>query len=260
MYFQPLKFNVSYAVVCLFIIFSSCASKKDLIYFQDADAHNQKLINYTTNKIQYNDILNIQITSRNPEAVIPYNFDNTNFGRSNLIETLKFQGYLVSSDGTILFPTIGPIKVIGKTTRELEIHISKILEEGGHVKDALVNIKILNSKVTVLGEVTRPGTFTITEENITFLQALGYAGDLKINADRKNLLLIRDIDGVQVIEHIDLTKADLLSSSAYFMKQNDVIVVSPNNSKIKSSGYVGNIGTIVTISSIVLSTVILLSR
>ncbi len=245
---------------CLFLIFSSCASKKDLIYFQNADEYNQKSISYSTNKIQYNDILNIQITSRNPEAVIPYNFDNTNFGRSNLIETLKFQGYLVSADGTIIFPTIGAVKVIGKTTRELELFIGDLLDKGGHVKDALVNIKILNSKVTVLGEVTRPGTFTITEENITFLQALGYAGDLKINANRKNILLIRDVDGVQIIQHIDLTNADLLKSSAYYVKQNDVIVVSPNNSKIKSSGYIGNIGTIVTIASIVLSTTILLSR
>ncbi|GAB1858543.1 polysaccharide biosynthesis/export family protein [Flavobacteriaceae bacterium MHTCC 0001] len=231
-----------------------------MIYFQDAYKYDNKAINYSTNKIQYNDILNIQITSKNPEAVIPYNFDNTNFGRSNLIETLKFQGYLVSAEGTIVFPTVGPIKVIGKTTSELEEHIETLLADGGHVKDALVNIKILNSKVTVLGEVMKPGTFTITEENITFLQAIGYAGDLTINADRTNLLLIRDVDGIRKIERIDLTDSKLLDSPAFFIKQNDVIVVSPNLSRIKSTGFVGNIGTLVTISSIVVSTAILLSR
>jgi polysaccharide export outer membrane protein len=243
-----------------FLLLTSCASKKNVLYLQDIDSKNGRELNYNTSKIQVNDILTIKISSLYPETAIPYNFDNSLSTNSSFIETLKLQGNLVSSEGFIVLPIIGSIKVVGKSTTELESHIKSILESGNYLEDAIVSVRILNSKITILGEVIAPGTFTITEQNVTTLQALGYAGDLKINADRKDILIIRDLDGKQYIKHIDLTKTDWFDSPFYYIKQNDVIVVNPNNTKIKSSGYIGNIGTILTIASILLSTVVILTR
>ena len=245
-------------VICL--QFLSCASKKDILYFQDIDSKQGRSINYISNKIQVNDIITIKVSSLYPETAIPYNFDNSLSTNSSFIETLKLQGSLVSSDGDIVLPIIGKVKAQGKSTTELEAHIKSILEDGDYLKGAIVSARILNSKITILGEVITPGTYTITEQNVTLLQALGYANDLKINADRKDLLVIRDVDGTQFIKHIDLTKTDWFDSDFYFVKQNDVIVVSPNNTKIKSSGYVGSVGTVLTIASVILSTVVILTR
>ncbi|NMH87640.1 polysaccharide biosynthesis/export family protein [Flavivirga algicola] len=246
------------AFICL--LFTSCASKKNILYLQDIDTKEGRKINYAHNKIQVNDILTIKISSLYPETAIPYNFDNSLSTNSSFIETLKLQGSLVSKEGFIVLPIIGSVKAIGKSTTELESHIKSILESGNYLKGAIVSVRILNSKITILGEVITPGTYTITEQNVTLLQAIGYAGDLKINGDRKDILVIRDIDGTQFIKHIDLTKTDWFDSPFYFVKQNDVIVVNPNNTKIKSSGYIGNIGTVLTIASILLSTVVILTR
>ncbi|OEK07752.1 hypothetical protein A8C32_14770 [Flavivirga aquatica] len=251
-----------YAVLLIitFLIFSSCASKKDILYLQDIDNKEGRKINYVSNKIQINDVLAIKISSLYPEAAIPYNFDNSLSTNSSFIETLKLQGNLVSPEGNIILPVIGSVKVLKKSTTELELHIKSILESGGYLKNAIVSVRILNSKITILGEVVAPGTYTITEQNVTLLQAIGYAGDLKINGNRKDVLVIRDINGIQHIKHIDLTQTDWFESPFYFLKQNDVIIISPNNTKIKSSGYIGNAGTVLTIASILLSTVIILTR
>ncbi len=255
------KFYFITLIVTFFsLLVSSCASKKNMIYVQDIDTQAGRNITYTSNKIQVNDILAIKISSLYPETAIPYNFDNSLSTNSSFIETLKLQGSLVSEDGFIVLPIIGSVEARGKSTTDLEEHIKSILESGNYLKGAIVSVRILNSKITILGEVLTPGTYTITEQNVTLLQALGYAGDLKINGDRKDVLIIRDMDGTQYIKHIDLTKTDWFDSPFYFVKQNDVIVVKPNNTKIKSSGYIGNIGTVLTIASILLSTVVILTR
>lgn len=245
---------------CLILFLVSCANKKDILYFQDIDTQNERQINYRSSKIQVNDILSIKISSLDPETALPYNFDNSLSTNSSFIETLKLQGNLVSSEGLIALPIIGSIEAKGKSTTELELHIQKILEEGNHLKSAIVSVRILNSKITILGEVNVPGTYTITEQNITLMQALGYAGDLTINGKRNDITVIRDEGGTQLINHIDLTKTDWFNSPFYFIKQNDVIIVNPNNPKVKSSGFIGNVGTILTIASILLSTVVILTR
>ncbi len=251
-------FAVLFVIVCL--LFSSCASKKDILYFQDVDTKAGRKINYVSNNIQVNDVLAIKISSLYPETAIPYNFDNSLSNNSSFVETLKLQGHLVSSNGLVVLPIIGPIKAVEKSTSELETHIKSILESGNYLKGAIVSVRILNSKITILGEVMAPGTYTITEQNITLPQAIGYAGDLKINGNRKDVLVIRDVDGMQFIKHIDLTKSDWFNSPFYFIKQNDVIVVNPDNTKIKSSGYFGNAGTVLSLTSILISTVVLLTR
>ena len=128
-----------------------------------------------------------------------------------------------------------------------------------YVKNPTVNIRLLNFRVSVLGEVQKPGTYTVLEERLSLPQALGLAGDLTINGDRNNLLLIRSEDGKKINQILDLTKTNLLKSPFYFLKQNDIIYVRPNNARVKSSCLVGYAGTIVSILSLAISILILLN-
>ncbi|MGV6830173.1 MAG: polysaccharide biosynthesis/export family protein [bacterium] len=248
------------SLILVFVALSSCANKKDILYFQNIDNQHNRDIPYQSNKIQVNDILSIKIISLDPETALPYNFDNSLSTNSSFIETLKLQGNLVSAEGFIIMPIIGKVKATGKSTDELEIHIRDILEEGNHLKGAIVSVRILNSKVTILGEVNLPGTYTLTEQNVTLIQALGYAGDLTINGKRDDVVVIRDEGGKQQIGHINLTNSNWFDSPFYFIKQNDVIVVNPNDPKVKSSGFIGNVGSILTIASLLLSAVVIITR
>ncbi len=118
----------------------------------------------------------------------------------------------------------------------------------------------MNAKITILGEVGSPGTYDFYEENITILQAIGNAGDLTINGKRDDILLIRETDGIYTTARLDLTSAELLNSPYYYLKSNDVIMVNPNGPKVKSAGYIGNLGSLIGVASILLSTVILITR
>lgn len=244
------------SVICI----SSCATKKDVLYFQDAESLNLRKLNYSNSKIQIDDIINIKVTALNQESVKPYNVDNSIAPSTSFIEILKLQGYLVSKEGNIVFPIIGKIKAVNKTTEELEQHIKKILKDGNHVNDPTVSVRLLNSKFTILGEVVKSGTYTITENNLTLLQAIGYAGDLTINGSRKNILIIRSKDGVQYTKRIDLTKTDWFTSEYYFVKQNDVIVVNPNTNRIKSAGLLGSAGAVMSAISLVLTSILIVTN
>ncbi len=257
---MPYKITFKNIIILLVLIFTSCASKKDIHYFQNADTVGLNAIDYQNPSIQINDILNINISALIPETALPYNNKPSLNVVTSDIEVKKLEGYLVTSNGDITFPILGKINVINKTTIDLEILLKKLLEEGGHIINPVVSIRILNSKVTILGEVNLPGTYSFTGQNITLPQALGYAGDLTINGIRNDVLLIREENGKRIITHLDLTKADWFNSPYYFLKQNDVIVVNQNEAKIKSAGFIGTSGAILSIASILLSTIILITR
>lgn len=243
------------------LLLTSCVSNKEILYFQDADSYKLTDIIYTENTIQPNDILSVNISAGAPETAIPYN-RNTGSGVINNtnLEVLKLQGYMVNSDGEISIPVLGTVVVKGQTISELEKTISSLLGMGGHLVDPVVSVRLLNAKVTILGEVNKPGTFGFTEQNLTVPQALGYAGDLTINGVRDDVILIREVDGKRKISHIDLTTADWMDNPEYNIKPNDVLVVQPNRAKVKTAGYVGNVTTIVAIASLLLSATILLTR
>ncbi|MGJ8592107.1 MAG: polysaccharide biosynthesis/export family protein [Aquaticitalea sp.] len=244
-------------VICLF---SSCANKKEILYLQDSEAYNNTVINYSTPTIQPNDILKITVGTLEPEVAIPYNRTIGNAGNGGGIELMKLEGYIVTPENTISFPEIGEVSTKGKTILQLQKDIKTKLEVGGHLVNPTVNVRVLNAKVTILGEVRNPGTFNFTEQNITLLQALGYAGDLTINGKREDVLLMRETDSLRQISHIDLTSAELLISPFYQLKPNDVIYVSPNEPKVKSAGFVGNVGTFISVFSILLSTILIITR
>lgn len=255
-----MKNKILVPIVFILLVLQACTSKKDILYLQDVDKYNNQEIAYLSSKIQPNDILNINVGALVPETAIPYNVQVLSNGYNTTLDLIKLQGYLVSTEGNIVFPVIGKIKVSDKTTNEVEKEIQQILENGGHLKEPTVGIRLLNAKVTVLGEVKNPGTYSFTEQNITLPQALGYAGDLTINGKRNDVLLITEDKGVRKVVHVDLTKADWFNSPHYYLKPNDFIVVNPNNAKVKSAGIIGDIGIVLTIVSIALTTVVLLVK
>ncbi|WP_293892586.1 polysaccharide biosynthesis/export family protein [Flavobacterium sp.] len=221
----------------------SCASKKDILYYQDLNTGSQEYINYLSSSIQINDILFIKVSALIPESAEPFNIQIGTNGSNINIETYRIQGYLVSQEGTIVFPILGTINLAGKTTVEAQNLIAKFLTDGGYIKEPKVSVRVINSKITILGEVKNPGTYNYDEQNLSLNQAIGLAGDLTINGVRKDVLVIREVNGVRTYAHVDLTSSDWFSSPYYYIKQNDVIIVNPNSPKITSSGYLNGLGT-----------------
>jgi polysaccharide export outer membrane protein len=250
--------NKSIFYLLLIFTFTSCASKKDLYYFQDiADLEIQNSFEFLN--IQPGDILDIQIKALNSESVIVFQRQSNALTQQNVqLQNRSIDGYLVDLDGTINLPLIGKINTSGFNV----IKLSKVIENEltPYIKNPSVNIRILNFRVSILGEVNNPGTFTFLEERVSIPQALGLAGDLTINGDRNNILLVRDNGGKKTNHFIDLTKSEIFNSSNYFLKQNDVLYVRPNNAKIKSSGLVGNASTLVSILSLAVSLFIVITR
>jgi polysaccharide biosynthesis/export protein len=256
---MKLKYYFTNKLILLLVIFSinSCVSKKKVLLMQDLNIVDISKISLPNNTIQENDILKIDVTSLEIKASVSYNKSSPQGQIGNSLELIQLNGYLVSNK-MINFPILGKIDVDGKTTQDLEYHLKKRLETEGHLIKPDVTVRLLNSKVTILGEVNRPGTYTFTEKNITLLQALGLAGDLTIFGDRENIRVIRESDGKRTVSNLDLTQALWLNSSYQNIQPNDVIIVNPNSKKITSAGLIGNISTVLSIASILLSTIILI--
>jgi polysaccharide export outer membrane protein len=244
-------------VLVMVLCLASCASKKDVYYFQDIDdralENSFKFLN-----IQPGDILDIQIKALNPESVLIFQRQSALMPQQVQLQNRAIEGYLVGEDGNINLPIIGAVATSEKTTNSLATELQAALSP--YIKNPSVNIRLLNFRVSVLGEVARPGTFTVLEERISIPQALGLAGDLTINGDRNHVLLLRNQDGQKVNQVIDLTKSEFLQSEFYFLKQNDIIYIRPNNARVKSSGLVGNASTLVSILSLAVSLFIVITR
>ena len=249
-----------FSALLLIMLLQSCVSKKEILYLQDLDAYSPMELSYSENTLQIDDILNITVGALMPEAALPYNKISPTRTMANSLDIMKLEGYLVSQDKTINFPVLGIVSVAGKTTIALEKDLKERLKAGGYLIDPIVTVRLLNAKVTILGEVKIPGTFTFTENNMSFLQALGLAGDLTINGNREDVILIRNVDGIQTASHLNLTSADWLSGPLQNIKPNDVIVVNPNEAKVKSAGFIGSASVVLAIASIILSSIVILTN
>lgn len=241
------------------LIVESCANKKDILYYQDIVSGAQNNINYVSGNVQVNDILFIKVAALIPESVEPFNIQLTSLTSGNL-GVYRLQGYLVAQDGTITFPVLGSIKVAGLSPTEVQNLISKKLEDDDYVKEPTVSVRVVNNKVTVLGEVRSPGTYGFDEQNISLNQAIGYAGDLTINGVRKDVVLIREINGVRTYIKLDLTSSKWFNGPYYFVKQNDVIIVNPNGPKVMTAGYITNIGSLFGVVSFAITLILLLKK
>lgn len=240
------------------IAFSSCTTSKEIIYFQDEPLSSLNTLS-TTPEITYkpNDKLTINVSAIDPETVRPFNLPliTNSYDAINPQGTTTFQTYIVDEQGLIEFPVLGTIK-IGDLTRK---QATKLLTEkiSEYVKDPIVNIRLTNFTVTVLGEVNSPGTYTVEEEQMSLLEAIGLAGDLTIHGIRENVFLIREQDGVKRFTKFDLTSINVVNHPNYYIQQNDVIYIEPNPAKIRSASYNQNyvliisaVGTLATIAAI----------
>lgn len=257
---MPYKISGYLLLLFISILLGSCATNKDIYYFQDANTYGSKAIEYSSNTIQPNDILDIKIGAFVAESAIPYNKQTAGNTVTTSLELLALNGYLVTTSGTIKLPVLGITKVANKTINELELALTKTLEEDGHLIRPSVQVRLVNAKVTVLGEVNSPGTYLFTEQFISVPQALGYAGDLTLKGKRTDLLLIREVAGNRMMTNIDLTSTNWMNDATYYIKPNDVLVVNPNTMRVKSSGIIGSLGSLLSIGSILLSTIILLTK
>jgi polysaccharide export outer membrane protein len=212
--------------------FFSCTGFKEAINFNiTRDSVTQIQYQNTESVIQKNDLLNITVTSKSAEASQIYNLPNAGRNASNT----ELGGYLVNEDSTIQFPGIGTIKAAGLTKTQLRDTITRILNEQRLLLDPLVTVRNLGFKVTVLGEVTRPTVVNVPSERINMLEALGFAGDFTIYANRKNVLLIREESGKRTFKVMNLNSNEIFSSPFFYLKPNDIVYVQPNKTKIANA-------------------------
>lgn len=232
----------------IFTTLSSCGSTKEIAYFQD-----EKVGDYTQPILLYdliyqpNDMLTINVTALDPETVRPFNLNTVSYNSDSSVEMssgIRMQTYIIDENGNIEFPVLGTVKIGGMSRNEATALLKTKITE--YIKDPIVNIRLTNFTITVLGEVNNPGTFTIQDEKVTLTEALGLAGDLSIYGKRNNVLLSREIGGIKKFSIIDLTSVKSLSSSTFNLKQNDVIYVQPNNVRARASLYNPNNGVIIS--------------
>ena len=241
--------------------FFSCASKKDLVYYQNIDglASAEKSNSYEI-KIQPDDLLMIIVSAADPESAIPFNLTTISVPSTYNLNAARgqesIQTYLVDASGNIDFPVLGKLKVGGLSRTEvmrlLEGQISK------YIKNPIINIRLMNFKVSVQGEVTTPGTYNINSDRVTLIEAISMAKDLTLYGRRDNVLIIREVDGVKSYNRIDITKADFISSPFYYLAQNDVVYVEPNKTKINGAAVGANTGVIISITSLVITLITLI--
>jgi len=249
-------FSLTFSALLAFGALSGCTSSKDILYFQDIDSFDAHKIEAAYEPvIMKDDKLQIIISGPDKSVISPYNFTLSDEMRGSA-STTAVVPYLVDSQGFIDMPGLGRIKVEGMRRVDLVNFITGMLTSQGLVKDPVVSVSFLNFRVTVLGEVRNPGTYTVPSERITVLQALGMAGDLLITADRNDILLIRDVDGVQTHYSFDITKSDILNSPYFYMHQNDVIYVPQSATRIAQGTTATGLWSIILSSTTTLITVV----
>lgn len=222
------------------VMLASCANVKDIAYFQDkAIDHPEEIDKHGGIVIQPKDMISIVVSSRNPELSTMFNLPVVSYQAGSEIVTSAAQqrlmGYVVDNDGYIDFPVLGEINVGGMTRWELSEYIKNTLLEKGYLNDAVVTVEFMNFKVSVLGEVNHPGTYTIEGDKVTVLQALSLAGDLTIFGKRNNVTVIREMDGERIFYNVDLCSVDMFKSPAYNLLQNDIVYVEPSDIKARQS-------------------------
>ena len=230
------RFYIVFSLVCLMAV-ASCSSYKDIIYFQDID--DVQLNPLTTEfeaVIKKDDRLTIVVSGPDKSVTAPYNLtlnELANGGGSNSDPERATLSYLVDAEGNISFPTLGLIHVEGMTRNQLVDYLTA--EIGKDVKDPIVYVSFRNYKITILGEVKSPGTYTMDSEKINILQALGRAGDLNLTAQRDGIILIREVNGEQKHYKIDLKDSHLLDSPYFYLQQNDVLYIPPSPTRVATA-------------------------
>lgn len=243
------------------IILNSCTSKKSVAYFQDIDSISVMENGYTFEQtLQPDDLLMIVVMGENPEVVAPFNLPNftTQSVTEMDIAQPRLNVYLIDNAGNIQFPILGEVKLGGLTTTEAKTKMNSLLSK--YVVNPSINFRRLNFKVTVSGEVMQPKTHTISTDRITLIEALSMSGDLTIYGKRDNILVIREENGKKTHARVDITKADFINSPFYYLKQNDVVYVEPNKTRVNSAGVGPNTSIVISAISLLVTVIALTIR
>ncbi len=255
-----MKLNLFAIVTCLLLFLGSCSVPKNVTYFQGIDnltAEQKEMMyqNYSS-KICPDDRLSITVTAWDPTVVTPFNppvYAYAKEGEEKVQPAEQLQTYLVDKEGNIIFPVLGKVHLAGLSKQEANETLRKEIEN--YVKDVNVNVQIVNYKVTMMGEIARPGAVTVSNDRLTILEAIGRVGDCTINANRTNVLVIRDNNGQKEFGRIDLTNPSVFSSPYYYLRQNDVVYVEPNDAKKRNAKYSQAQQYSITVFSSILSAV-----
>ena len=238
------KVNKLICVILLSFLLAACQSYKKVPYLQDVEAVNQATQQETLYdaKIMPKDLLTIVVSCTSPELAAPFNLTIASPSNLSIQYTTTqpvLQQYLVDNEGKISFPVLGALTVGGLTKKQAEQLIVDKLKP--YMKEnPIVTVRMVNYKISVIGEVARPGTFTISNEKVNLLEALAMAGDMTVYVLRDNVKLIReDANGKQQIVTLDLNNAETILSPYYWLQQNDIVYITPNKAKARNSD-VGN--------------------
>lgn len=235
---------------------NSCSQHKNIAYFQNIDQVSELNGSSFESTMQPDDLLLIIVSAPDQEAAAPFNLTTENIptvvGQAGMAQRQQ-QLYLVDKNGAIDFPVLGQIQIGGLTKTEVVKQLKDKLAL--YIKNPIVNIRIMNYKITVQGEVTKPGSYPINSERVTLVEALGMAGDLTIYGKRNNIVVVRETQGKKTVGRVDLTKADFINSPYYYLSQNDLVYVEPNKAKSSSSTFNQNTTVWISIASLVSSAV-----
>lgn len=258
--------RTSFSVLLCFLLVSSCVSRKEIAYFQNLDKLEDRIEENHQNslKIKPNDLLTINVSAPEQEAAMPFNLPVVGMPQNGINESLDVNGrqqmqtYLVDSEGDIEFPILGTVHAEGLLRQDLASKLKKQISE--YVQEPIVNIRIVNFQVSILGEVNMPGTFDVRDEYLSLPKALGLAGDMSIYGRRDNVLVMRESEGKKSHAYLDLTDANVVNSPYYYLQQNDVVYVEPNGAQRQSASYNRNAGVYISIASVLISLIVLITK
>jgi polysaccharide biosynthesis/export protein len=259
---QTTHFPAMLLILLFTLAFQACVPRQKMVYFQqDGSIKLPESNRYFSPKLKVDDLIGIFISARDPETAAPFNPfpENINTQPPNYANGVASRyGYLIDAEGFIDFPVLGRLKLAGITRSEAASLIRQKLS--AYLQDPIVNLRILNFKVTVLGDVRSPGTFTVPNERLSLPEALGLAGDLNLTGIRSNVLVIREEEGQKKTYRVDLTSNELFSSSVYYLQQNDVVYVEPNQAQRNASAINNRAGILISLASLIITTVILIVK
>lgn len=249
-------------LILLLMQLPSCKTREKIVYFQ-TNFPDSTSFNCYSPTLKADDFISIQIFGEDMNAVAPFNLpiEGISQGGNNgyLNGNPSTLGYLIDENGFVKMPFLGEIKLGGYTRYEAVSILEQKLSE--YLSNPVVLIQILNYKITVLGDVQKPGTYKIPNERITILEAIGLAGDLNLTGERKNVSVIREVEGKKIRYNVDLTSSDLFDSPVYYLTQNDVVYVEPNSAARTTSTIWRTSGSIfISLSSLIITTITLITR
>lgn len=249
-----------------FLILGSCSTKKEILYFQGIENLRSMEGQGSFQPVfEVNDILQIDVSSINPEVVAPFQKSmngqsggNSSFGGGSSGRNSGMVGYLVDVDGNIQFPVLGKVLVAGKSRSELEAYLTEKIKD--YVKDAVVAVRLINFRVIVLGEAGVETVVRVENERITIPEVIANVGGIPYSGKRNNILVIREIAGERTFGYVNLTSVEVFENPYYYLRQNDIVYVEPTYRQVKSAGWITSPQGLISLGTTIFSLIILFTR